>query len=63
MLYEFVRAGGMTNSATTKAQIQNYKMAYTDIYPIYELLEWMKRPDVQIQSCKISTIQEKSMIS
>jgi hypothetical protein len=40
--WEFRRAGGLTNSATTQAQIQGFELADPNIYPIYELLELMK---------------------
>lgn len=33
----------MTNSATTKAQIQSFELAHPSIHPVYELLEHTKR--------------------
>ena len=48
--------GGLTNSAT-QAQIQGFELAYSNIYPIYYLLEYVKGLVLQIQSCRISTTQ------
>jgi hypothetical protein len=36
------RAVGLTNLATTQAQIQSFELAHPNIYLIYELLEHMK---------------------
>lgn len=33
------KAGGLTNSVTTQAQIQGLELAHPSIYPIYELLD------------------------
>ena len=41
--------GGLTNSASTQAQIQGSELAHPNIYPIYELLEFMKGPALQTQ--------------
>ena len=30
---------GLTNSATTQAQVQCFELAHPNIYPIYELLK------------------------
>ena len=57
------RAGRLTNSATTQAQIQGFELAHPNIYPIYELLECMKGPVLQIQSCRISMTQGNNRIS
>ena len=37
--HECSRASGLTNSATTKVQIQAFELAHPHIYSIYELLE------------------------
>jgi hypothetical protein len=41
----------------TKVQIQGSKVAHPNIYPIYELLEFVKGPVLQIQVCRIFTTQ------
>jgi hypothetical protein len=51
------RAGGLTNSAVTQMQIQGCELADLNIYLIYKLLEVMKGPLLQIQSCRISMTQ------
>lgn len=47
----------MTNSATTQAQIQVFELACPNIYLRHELLECMKEPILQIQSCRITMTQ------
>lgn len=47
----------MTNSATTQAQIQGFELARPNIYLRHELLECMKEPILQIQSCRITMTQ------
>ena len=37
-------------------------MVSPNIYPIYELLESVKEPVLQIQSCRISTAQGSNVI-
>ena len=49
------RAGRLTSLATLKAQIQGFELVHPNIYPIYDLLECVKGPVFQIQSCRIST--------
>lgn len=44
------RAGGLTTSATTQAQIQGWELARFNIYSIYELLELVKGSVQQIQA-------------
>ena len=39
-----MRASGMTSSDNSQAQIQCFELAHTNIYPINELMELMKRP-------------------
>lgn len=36
------KAGGLTNSPTTQAQIQEFELAYLNIYVVYQLLKFMK---------------------
>ena len=48
----------MTNSATTQAQIQSFELE-----PIYELLVYVKKVVLQIQSCRISMTQGNNRIS
>jgi hypothetical protein len=38
-------------------------LAHFNIYPIYELLEEVEGPSLQIQSCRISMTQGNSRIS
>jgi hypothetical protein len=52
-----MRASGLTNSATSQTQIQSLELAQPTIYPIYELLEYVKEPVLQKQSYKISMTQ------
>ena len=46
----------MTKSDTTQVQIQGFEMAHPNIYPIYELIQCLKGPVLQTQSCRISKI-------
>lgn len=46
--------GGLTNSATTEAQIQGFELANSKIFLTYELLEYVKEPILQNQSYMIS---------
>ena len=48
----------MTNSATTQAQIQSFELE-----PIYELLVYVKKVVLQIQSCRISMTQSNNRIT
>lgn len=59
------RAGGLNSSATTQAQIQGSELAHPNIYPVYALLERVKGPVLQIQSCitKCSMTQVNNRIS
>lgn len=51
----------MTNSATT--QIQGFEVTHPKTYFICELLNHVKGPVLQIQSCRISMTQGNSRIS
>jgi hypothetical protein len=53
----------LTNSVTTQAKFQGFKLAHFKIYPICECLEQMKVLILQIQNCRTSTIQGNSRIS
>ena len=44
----------MTNAASTEAKIQDFELAHSNIYLIYELLEHVKGLVLQNQSCRIS---------
>ena len=46
-----------------QAQIQGAELAHPSIYPIYELLEHVKRPVLQIQSYRVSMTQGDNRIS
>ena len=61
--YESRRAGGLTTSAITQAQIQGFELVHPNIYLIYELLEHVKRLALQIQSCSISMIKSNNIVS
>ena len=43
----------LTNLTTTQAKIQGFELAYPNIYPIYDLLKYMKGPVLHNQSCRI----------
>jgi hypothetical protein len=47
----------LTNSATSQALVQVFELVHPKLYPIYDLLEWMKGLSLQIQSCRISMTQ------
>jgi len=51
------KAGRLTNSATIQDQIQDHELAHPNIYPICELLEHMRGPVLQSQSCRVSMTQ------
>jgi hypothetical protein len=53
----------LTNSHSSQAQIQGSGMAQPNIYPINELLEYMKGPVLQIQNHRISMTQGNNRIS
>lgn len=57
------RAGKLTNSAITQAQIQGFEVAQPNIYPIYELLEHLKGSVLQIQSWRVSMTQGNNRIA
>ena len=42
---------------TIQAQNQGYELAYSGIHSVYDLLENVKGPVLQIQSCRISMTQ------
>lgn len=54
---------GLTNSFTTQAQIQGFKLTHPNIYPILEILEHVKQPILQNQSYRISMTQGNDRIS
>jgi hypothetical protein len=62
------RAGGQTNSAITQAQVYDFELSHPNIFPIYDLLEYVKGLGLQIQSCRFSmtkgnnSISEKSLV-
>jgi hypothetical protein len=57
------RADGLTNSTTTQTQIQHFELFHPNIYSIYELLEHVKGPVLQTQSCRISKTQGSERMS
>lgn len=52
--------GGLTNSDPTQAQIQGSEFPHPNIHPIYELLEHLKRPILQIQNFRVSVTQDNN---
>jgi hypothetical protein len=57
------KAGGLTSSAISQAQIQGFELTYPNIHPINELLECVKEPVLQIQSCRISMTKGNNRLS
>ena len=57
--HENWRAGGPTNSYTSKAQIQTFELAHPNIYLIDKLLEGMKGACLEIQNYRISITHYK----
>ena len=53
----------LNNTATTQAQIQGFESIHPTIYPTYELLDHVKGPGLQNQSCRISTTCGNSRLS
>lgn len=50
-------------SYSATIQVQDFVLAYSNIYPSYSLLEHVKGPVLQIQSCRISIIQSNHRIA
>jgi hypothetical protein len=46
----------------SQAQIQGFELVHPSIYPINELLEWMKNLVLQMQNCMISMAQVNNRI-
>ena len=55
-------SSGTTNSATSQTQIHGFELIHPNIYPIHDLLEHVKEPVLQSQSCRISKTQSKNGI-
>ena len=53
----------LTSSDTSQAQIQGFELAHPNIYPIDELLKYMKGPVLQIQNYRMSMTQGNNRIS
>jgi hypothetical protein len=53
----------LTSSSTSQAQIQGFELAHPNIYPIDELLKYMKGPVPQIQNYRMSMTQGNNRIS
>jgi hypothetical protein len=53
----------MGSATPTQAQIQGFEYAHPNICPICEMLECVKGPVLQIQSCRVSTTQTDNRIS
>ena len=56
------KAGGLTTSATTQAQIQGSEMALPQIYSICKRLGQVKEPVLLVQNCRISMTQDNRLI-
>lgn len=56
------RVDGLTNSDTTQVQIQGFELVHAYIFPIYELLEYMKGLVLQNEICRISITQGSNRI-
>lgn len=48
----------LTNSGTIQAQIEGFELVDPNIYSIQELLEQVKGPGLQKQSCRVSRTQD-----
>lgn len=57
------RADRLTNSATTQTQIQDFELAYPNMYPMYKLLELLRGLALQNQSYTISKTQSNNKVS
>lgn len=59
------RGGGLTSSATiqAQAQVQSFKLVHPKINPICELMEPVKGPVLQNQTCRMSETQGNSKMS
>lgn len=56
--------GGWGNKTCSfQAQNQGYDLSQPNIYSIYELLKYLKAPNLQTQSCRITTMQANNRIS
>jgi hypothetical protein len=60
--YECRRAGKLTNSAPTQAQIRGFELAHPNIYPICELQECVKGQVLQNHSHRLSMTQGNNRI-
>ena len=56
------RAGRLTDSGNSQAQIQGFELVHLNIYPSYDLLELLRRSVLQIQRCRMSTTQGNNRI-
>lgn len=56
--------GGWGNKTCSfQAHNQGYDLSQPNIYSIYELLKYLKAPNLQTQSCRITTMQANNRIS
>lgn len=62
-MYTHRIASRLTSSATIQVHIRGFELAHPNIYPIYELLEHVKGPVLQIQSFRISMTQGNNRIT
>jgi hypothetical protein len=59
----YERASGLTSSAATQAQIQDFELAHPKIYIIYELLGITKGLVLLIQNYRISMTQSNNRMT
>ena len=56
--WERGKASRLTSSDTSQPQIQAFELAHPNIYPIYELLEFIKELVLKIQNYRISNTEQ-----
>ena len=55
---QWEKVAGLTNTDTSQSQNHGYELAHPNIHFIYELLEHMKRINLQTENCRISMTQD-----
>lgn len=58
---EGMRVGELANSDTSQTLIQGFELVHLNIYPIDELLAYIKGPVLQIQNYRTSMTQGKQL--
>lgn len=57
------KAGRLTNPDIIQAQNQGYELTDSQMYFIYELLKFVKGPDLYIQNCMIYMLLHNNTVS